>query len=101
MANPVLQPLIEELAAARRRAKLSQRALGAKVGVAQSHISKIERGAVDPQLSNLLEISRALGLELMLVPSRLVPAVRALVRPAIRDGEVDQLPAYRLDDVDD
>lgn len=100
MSSP-LQPLISELAAARRQAKLSQRALGAKTGLAQSHVSKIERGTVDPQLSNLLEIARSLGLELMLVPKRLVPAVRALRRPTIREGSVDQLPAYRLDDIDE
>lgn len=93
-----LQPIIAELVAARRQAKLSQRALGAKIGLAQSHVSKIERGTVDPQLSNLLEIARALGLELTLVPKRLVPAVRALSRPAVRGSGVDQLPAYRLDD---
>jgi HTH-type transcriptional regulator / antitoxin HipB len=99
--NFPFHPLVAELAAARREAKLSQRALGKKVGLAQSHVSKIERGAVDPQLSNLLEIARALGLELMLVPNRLVPAVRALRRPAVEGSGSDQLPAYRLDDADE
>lgn len=99
--SPNLQPLITELAAARREVKLSQRALGRKIGLAQSHVSKIERGAVDPQLSNLLEIARALGLELMLVPRRLVPAVRALTRPAVHEAGIEQLPAYRLDETDE
>jgi HTH-type transcriptional regulator/antitoxin HipB len=97
----VLQPLLEELSTARREIKLSQRALGEKIGLPQSHISKIERGAVDPQLSNLLEIARALGLELMLVPKRLVPAVRTLARPAVGEDGIDHLPAYRLDDTDE
>ncbi|MDE2261214.1 MAG: helix-turn-helix transcriptional regulator [Gammaproteobacteria bacterium] len=96
-----LHPILKELATARREARISQRALGKKIGLAQSHVSKIERGSVDPQLSNLLEIARALGLELMLVPKRLVPAVRALTRPAVRDGGVDQVPAYRLDETDE
>lgn len=95
------QPITTELATARREAKLSQRALGKKIGLAQSHVSKIERGTVDPQLSNLLEIARSLGLELMLVPKRLVPAVRALTRPAGGEGRVGQLPAYRLDETDE
>jgi transcriptional regulator with XRE-family HTH domain len=73
------------LIAARHRASLSQRTLGAKVGIAQSHLSKIERAAVDPQVSSLVEIARALGLELMLIPTQLVPAVRALQREAIPD----------------
>ncbi|HEX3913607.1 MAG TPA: helix-turn-helix domain-containing protein [Steroidobacteraceae bacterium] len=75
----------EMLIAARRHAGLSQRALGAKVGVAQSHISKIERAAIDPQVSSLMELARALGLELMLVPAQLVPAVHALGREATPD----------------
>jgi transcriptional regulator with XRE-family HTH domain len=73
------------LTVARRRAALSQRALGAKVGLAQSHISKIERAAIDPQISSLMEIARTLGLELMLVPAQLVPAVQALEREATPD----------------
>jgi transcriptional regulator with XRE-family HTH domain len=77
--------IAEMLIAARRRAGLSQRELGGKVGVAQSHISKIERAAIDPQVSSLMELARALGLELMLVPAQLVPAVQALGREAIPD----------------
>ncbi len=79
------RPIAEMLTAARRRAGLSQRALGAKVGIAQSHISKIERAAIDPQVSSLMELARALGLELMLVPASLVPAVQALGREATPD----------------
>ncbi len=78
--------IAEMLTAARRRAGLSQRALGGKVGVAQSHISKIERAAIDPQVSSLMELARALGLELMLVPAQLVPAVQALGREATTDS---------------
>jgi transcriptional regulator with XRE-family HTH domain len=77
--------IAEMLIAARRRAGLSQRELGAKVGIAQSHISKIERAAIDPQVSSLMELARALGLELMLVPAPLVPAVQALGREAAPD----------------
>lgn len=90
-----LHPIATTLTAARQRAGLSQRALGAKLGIAQSHLSKIERAAVDPQLSSLLEIARVLGLELMFVPRQLVPAVQALQREAVPDprrapGQVDQ-----------
>lgn len=80
-----LQQIASVFIAARQRAGLSQRALGAKVGLAQSHISKIERAAVDPQLSSLVEIARALGLEFMLIPTQLVPAVQALQREVAPD----------------
>jgi transcriptional regulator with XRE-family HTH domain len=80
-----LRPIVTALIAARRRAGLSQRALSDKVGLAQSHISKIERAAVDPQISSLLEIARVLSLEFMLVPKQLVPALQALKREATPD----------------
>jgi HTH-type transcriptional regulator/antitoxin HipB len=92
-----LRQIVTTLIAARQDAGLSQRALGAKVGLAQSHISKIERAAVDPQVSSLLQIGRALGLELMLVPTQLVPTLQALQR---EDMSSSQVPAYRLDDSD-
>jgi transcriptional regulator with XRE-family HTH domain len=78
-----LMPIITALTTARHRAGLSQRALADKVGLAQSHISKIERGAVDPQTTTLVEIARVLGLELSLVPTPLMPALRALIRESI------------------
>lgn len=72
--------LAEQLKAARSENGLSQRALGQRVGAPQSHISKIESGQVDIKTSSLIELARALGLEPMLVPRRLVPAVEALSR---------------------
>lgn len=93
-----IEHLIGEIKAARARQGLSQRGLGAKVGVPQSHISKIEKGAVDLQTSSLIELARALGLELMLVPRALVPAVKGLQRNV---PSTAPLPAYRLDEEED
>lgn len=66
---------------ARENKGLSQRALGTRIAVPQSHISKIESGKVDIKASSLIEFARALDLEIMLVPRSLVPAVEALSRP--------------------
>lgn len=74
---------------------LTQRALSAKAGVPQSHISKIENGAVDLRVSSLVELSRVLDLELMLVPRKSVSPVNAIVR-----GSGTVRPAYSLDDDD-
>ena len=68
------------LKAAREARGLSQRALSTKAGVPQSHISKIENGAVDLRVSSLVALARVLDLELMLVPRKTVSAVRSLVR---------------------
>jgi HTH-type transcriptional regulator / antitoxin HipB len=99
---------IEHIAKAIKRARqmkgLSQQALGAKIGVPQSHISKVEKGAVDLQTSSLIQLALSLDLELMLVPRQLVPMVNGLQRDLTRkmDGEVsDQIPLYNLDDQDE
>lgn len=70
--------IAESLRAARERKGLSQRALSAKAGVPQSHISKIENGAVDLRLSSLVELARVLDLEFVLVPRKSVPAIKAI-----------------------
>ena len=54
--------IAESLKAARERKGLSQRALSAKAGVPQSHISKIENGAVDLRLSSLVELAQSAAL---------------------------------------
>lgn len=80
---------------ARKEKKLSQRALSIKTGLPQSHLSKIENGAIDLQTSSLIEISRVLDRELMLVPREMVPTFQALL-----DSKLDkrhQVPMYRLD----
>jgi transcriptional regulator with XRE-family HTH domain len=97
------QHIVTALKAAREKKGLSQRALSAQAGVPQSHISRIERGAVDLQLSSLIELARVLDLEVMTVPRKLVPAVQAIVRAktstGLREGAVP--PAYSLDEEDD
>jgi transcriptional regulator with XRE-family HTH domain len=91
--------ILAALKAARTEKALSQRDLSKEAGVPQSHISKIESGAVDLQLSSLIEIARALDLEVITVPRKLVPAVQAIVRSdesaALRHlGNVQQAQKY-------
>jgi transcriptional regulator with XRE-family HTH domain len=95
----VTDDIAKALKKAREHKGLSQRALGRKAGVPQSHISKIESGAVDLRLSSLIELARALDLELALVPRRALPAVQSIVRTG--GGLADVRPAYTLDDEDD
>lgn len=75
---------IEEIAVSLREARiakaLTQKELGQRVGLPQSHISKIEKGAVDLKLSSLVEIARALDLEITLVPRKALPAVEGAIR---------------------
>ncbi|MDP3907887.1 helix-turn-helix domain-containing protein [Novosphingobium sp.] len=66
--------------ASRQAKALTQKELGQRVGLPQSHISKIEKGAVDLQLSSLVQIARALDLEVKLVPRKALAAVEGAVR---------------------
>ena len=69
---------VEVLARARRESGLTQQALGAQLGLPQSHISRIEGGKTDLRLSSLIELARQLDLEVVLVPRKYVPAIRAM-----------------------
>ena len=75
-----IEDIARTLKEARETKGLSQRALSARVGLTQAHISNIENAATDLHLSNLMELARALDLEVMLVPRKAVPAAQGLLR---------------------
>jgi transcriptional regulator with XRE-family HTH domain len=91
------EEIVEVLKEARLAAGLSQRALSARAGLAQSHVSEIEKGSKDPGLSKLIDVARALDLELVLVPRKMLPAVESLIHPA--EGE-RRSPAYAIEVLD-
>lgn len=107
--NYSTEHISEALKTARKRKGLSQRALGKLAGVPQSHISKIESGAVDLRLSSLIELARVLDLELTLVPRKASAAVSAVIRSTERSHssssagvtETSRRPAYTLEDDED
>lgn len=76
----VSEEIINALEKGREAKGLSQRALSARTGIPQSHISKIESGSADIRLSTLIELARALDLEVKLVPRKALPAVDSVVR---------------------
>jgi ribosome-binding protein aMBF1 (putative translation factor) len=63
--------LARQLAAQRRPLHLTQKQLTDMTGINQSEISRIERGQANPTIATLGTLTRALGLEV-----RLMPAVR-------------------------
>lgn len=82
-------PLVE----ARRRANLSQAALGRLSGVAPSLIGRYERYEVVPSLERLRELVRACGLELSF---RLASVDAADHDRVLIDRELGRAPAERL-----
>lgn len=78
----------EALKDARKKKGWSQRELSAKTRMTQAHISRIENGEVDLQLSSLVELARTLDLDVQLIPRTALTAVEATVRAAQeRSGE--------------
>jgi transcriptional regulator with XRE-family HTH domain len=74
------EDLIAQVREVREASGISQRALRDRAGLTQSHISQIENRKMEPGLSSFIDMARALDLELMLVPKKLVPAVLGLMR---------------------
>lgn len=92
-----MNEIIKTLKTTRMEKTLKQSELGGKLGLPQSHISKIERGATDPRLSTVTDMARLLDLELVLVPRAMLPAVRSLIR-----GErEEQTPRWQVDEEED
>lgn len=77
-----IRDIARHLKTARRHAGLNQRQVADKAGLMQNQVSRMENGAIDPRFSSLLALARALGLEPVLVPRRLVPVVHSLVDTA-------------------
>lgn len=88
----MIEDFAKKIQAARKVKGLTQGELGAKMGLPQSHISQIESGKIDIRLSSLLEISRLLDLEPMLIPRPMIPAVRAITS---NRSDVGKKPAWR------
>lgn len=74
--------ITRQIRAAREAMKMSQRELSTRSGLTQSHISQIERGTMEPGLSSLVDVARALDLEIVLAPKKLMPAIRNILESA-------------------
>lgn len=85
------------LKAVRLSRQLSQAELAGKLGLRQRQVSDLERATVDPRLSTIQNVARALDLELMLIPRHLISAVNALQRSG---SDAGRRPLYALSDED-
>jgi transcriptional regulator with XRE-family HTH domain len=84
------EDLIREIRDRRTDAGLSQRALAARSGLTQAHISQIETGTLEPGLSSFIDMTRALDLEIMLVPKKFLPAVQGILRQTSTEQSTPQ-----------
>jgi transcriptional regulator with XRE-family HTH domain len=79
------------LKATRKGLQLTQEQVADLAGISRPRYREIEAGSSAARTTTLINIARALGLELMLIPQAMVPAVDALLRP---HDDVDDLPAF-------
>ncbi|MGN8155119.1 helix-turn-helix domain-containing protein [Agrobacterium sp. 22094] len=78
------------LKAARKGLNLTQEQVAEMAGISRPRYREIESGKSAARTTTLINIARALGLELMFIPQPMVPAVNALLQP---HGS-DDLPAF-------
>ncbi len=78
--NYAVAELLEQLRAARLARGLSQRQLGERIGLPQSNIARLESGNTDPSLSKIIELARALDLDLQLIPRKALPTIQGAMR---------------------
>jgi transcriptional regulator with XRE-family HTH domain len=96
MAAESIKEILDYLRITRLKKRLSQSDLAAKLGVPQSHISKIESGKINPTLSLVIEIARTLDCELTLIPKKYTIAVKSMLKAQTTHSK--NLPAYTLRD---
>jgi transcriptional regulator with XRE-family HTH domain len=88
--SPGLLEIGHLLKQARLAASLTQEQVADMAGISRPRYRDIETGAAAARATTLMNITRALGLEMMLVPQSMVPAVKSLLRP----HDDDDLPAF-------
>lgn len=74
--------LITTLAQTRKTVRMTQAELAERAGLSRMAVQRTETGDVDPRFSTLQEMARVLGMELIAVPTALLPQVQALLQPA-------------------
>jgi transcriptional regulator with XRE-family HTH domain len=90
--------VINSLVTARKSKKLNQSELGRRLRMPQSYVSRLESSQLDIRLSSLIGLARYLNLEIMLIPTALVPTVKSLISSG--PAEKSDSPLYSLDDDD-
>ncbi|WP_430252236.1 helix-turn-helix domain-containing protein [Neorhizobium sp. DAR64860/K0K1] len=90
-ASEFLLEIGQLLKAARKGRQLTQEQVADMSGISRPRYREIEAGSTAARTTTLINIARALGLELMLIPQAMVPAVDALLRP---HDDLDDLPAF-------
>ena len=88
--NEFLKDLGLQFRRAREAAGLTQEQTADRANISRPRYRDIETGGAAARATTLVNIARALGMEMMLIPQAMVPAVRSLLQPHADDD----LPAF-------
>ena len=72
--------IVHQLTKIRESKQLSQLALADKAGLSRMTVARTELGKIDPRLSSILVMARALGLDLILVPKELKQSLEEFIQ---------------------
>lgn len=75
---------------ARLAAGLTQEQVANLAGISRPRYRDVETGTAAARATTLINVARALGMEMMLVPQAMVPAIEALLTPQ----DEDDRPAF-------
>jgi transcriptional regulator with XRE-family HTH domain len=92
--NELLKQLGRRFRAARVAAGLTQEQTADRANISRPRYRDIETGAAAARTTTLVNIARALGMEMMLIPQAMVPAVQSMLRPT---DDVEDRPAFTSD----
>jgi transcriptional regulator with XRE-family HTH domain len=92
--DPLLKELGLRFRKARMAAGLSQEQIALRANISRPRYRDIETGAAAARATTLVNVARALGMEMMLIPQALVPAIQSMLQPAADD---DDRPAFTSD----
>jgi transcriptional regulator with XRE-family HTH domain len=90
LASEALIEIGRLLKMARISLGMTQEQVADMAGISRPRYRDIETGSAAARATTLINIARALGLEMMLIPQAMVPAVDALLRP----HDDDDIPAF-------
>jgi transcriptional regulator with XRE-family HTH domain len=94
--NADLKQIGALLREARKQAGLTQEEIADRSGLSRPRYRDIEAGESAARATTLMNIARALGMEMMFIPQAVVPAVEAMIRPYD-----DDRPAFSADPVEE
>lgn len=88
--NETLHEIGGMIRQARLKAALTQEQVAERAGISRPRYREIEKGTAAARATTLTNVARALGLEMILVPQAMLPAIHSLMRP----HDDDDLPAF-------